>query len=168
MHNEVVVRRADAEDINIIGFLAHQVWPKAYENILSPEQLRYMLQLIYNPAALRDQMFHQHHVFLIAELEEEPVGFASFSKTAAPGTYKLHKLYVRTDIQGRGLGRVLIDAVLEELKPLKPTVLLLNVNRHNKARVFYERMGFTIIREEDIDIGNGYFMNDYVMEKLLG
>jgi ribosomal protein S18 acetylase RimI-like enzyme len=39
-----------------------------------------------------------------------------------------------------------------------------NVNRHNKALHFYEKYGFKIIREEDIDIGEGYFMNDYVME----
>jgi ribosomal protein S18 acetylase RimI-like enzyme len=39
----------------------------------------------------------------------------------------------------------------------------LNVNRNNKALGFYQKFGFVILREEDIDIGNGYFMNDYIM-----
>ncbi|MEI9808163.1 MAG: hypothetical protein WDO16_09960 [Bacteroidota bacterium] len=39
------------------------------------------------------------------------------------------------------------------------------MNRSNNAKLFYEKIGFIVIREEDIDIGNGYLMNDYVMEK---
>ena len=167
MEQEVAIRQADLDDINTIGFLAQQIWPHAYGAILSKEQLGYMLHLIYNPAALKDQMLKQHHHFLVAELDEEPVGFASFSPAPEKGVYKLHKLYVRTDIQGRGLGKALINAVLEEIQPRQAQALLLNVNRHNNARNFYEKLGFRIIKEENIDIGSGYFMNDYVMEKKL-
>jgi len=42
--------------------------------------------------------------------------------------------------------------------------LLLQVNRDNNANGFYEKHGFTILKEIDLAIGNGYFMNDYVME----
>jgi ribosomal protein S18 acetylase RimI-like enzyme len=45
--------------------------------------------------------------------------------------------------------------------------LQLQVNRFNKAKEFYEKLGFTVIKTADFDIGNGYFMNDYVMEKKL-
>ena len=166
MEIEVTIRYANTEDINTIGFLAHQIWPNAYGNILSEEQLQYMLKLIYSPEALKKQM-QQGHTFLLAVLDEEPVGFASFSKIKEPGVYKLHKIYVKTDIQGKGLGKALIDAVTEEIKPANATALYLNVNRHNKAKTFYERFGFAVLKEEDVDIGNGYFMNDYVMEKKL-
>jgi len=167
MEQEVAIRQADLDDINTIGFLAQQIWPQAYGGILSGQQLEYMLHLIYNPRALTEQMLKQHQSFLVAELDEEPVGFASFSKIQPPGIYKLHKLYVRTDIQGKGLGKALINAVLEEIRPLEARALHLNVNRHNKAKAFYEKFGFRVIGEEDIDIGNGYFMNDYVMEMAL-
>ncbi len=56
-------------------------------------------------------------------------------------------------------------AALPGLQPLGGTALQLNVNRSNKARFFYEKLGFNVVREEDIDIGNNYFMNDFVMEK---
>ena len=167
MENEVIIRFADSEDINTIGFLAHEIWPKTYGQILSEAQLQYMLQLNYSPASLNKQMQVQKHQFLLAELDEEPVGFASFSDGGIPGVYKLHKIYVRTDIQGKGIGKALIDTVVEAIKPLKATSLHLNVNRYNKAKTFYEKFGFNVIAEEDIDIGNGYFMNDYVMEKKL-
>ena len=167
MSNELIIRKAELEDINTIGFLAYQIWPAAYKDILTLDQLQYMLNLIYSPVSLRKQMTVSQHQFLIAELDDEPVGFASYSKMSEPSTFKLHKLYVRTDIQGKGLGKTLLEYVEELVKEADAKNLYLNVNRHNKARSFYEKMGFVIIKEEDIDIGNGYLMNDFVMEKLL-
>lgn len=167
MSSELIVRDADLDDINTIGFLAYQIWPVAYKDILKLDQLQYMLNMIYSPEALKKQMTSQQHQFLIAELDEEPVGFASFSKIIEPSTYKLHKLYVLPTIQGKGLGKNLLLAAEEAVRELGGTHLHLNVNRHNKAIKFYEHVGFSIIDEEDIDIGNNYFMNDYVMEKNL-
>jgi GNAT superfamily N-acetyltransferase len=158
------IRPGELEDINSIGFLAQQIWPEAYGHILSAEQLEYMLNLIYSPASLRKQMLEDKHQFLIVEQDGEAIGFASWSATAEPGVYKLQKLYVLTGRQGKGLGRALLQYIFEAIRPFGASLLRLNVNRHNKARQFYERMGFAVVREEDVPIGNGYFMNDYVME----
>jgi GNAT superfamily N-acetyltransferase len=164
MDETLLIRPADLDDINIIGFLAQQIWPDTYGGILSPEQLKYMLKVIYSPRSLRRQMVDEHHQFLVVEQADEPIGFASWSTTADPGIYKLHKIYVLPGRQGKGLGRTLLQFIFETIRPEGGTRLRLNVNRHNKARQFYERMGFTVIGEEDIDIGHGYFMNDFVME----
>jgi len=167
MDADLSIRFADLDDINTIGFLAQQTWPKTYQEILSPEQLRYMLQLFYSPGSLRHQMLEEKHSFLIVEEDEDPIGFASWSPSAEEGVYKLHKLYVLPGRQGKGLGKAILDFIYEDLRAGEAKSLRLNVNRHNKARQFYERMGFTVIGEEDLDIGNQYFMNDYVMEKPL-
>ena len=167
MSNELIVRKAELDDINTIGFLAYQIWPVTYKDILTLDQLQYMLNLIYSPASLRKQMTVSQHQFLLAELDEEPVGFASYSRIDEPSTYKLQKLYVRTDIQGKGLGKALLEYVEETVKEAGGKKMHLNVNRFNKARSFYEKMGYMVIKEEDVDIGNGYLMNDFVMEKKL-
>jgi GNAT superfamily N-acetyltransferase len=164
MDETLSVRPGGLEDINTIGFLAQQIWPDTYRDILSPEQMQHMMNLFYSPASLRAQMVEEHHQFLIVEQEEEAIGFASWSATAEPGIFKLHKIYVLPGRQGKGLGRALLQFIFDAIRPEGATSLRLNVNRYNKARQFYERMGFVLIREEDIDIGKGYFMNDYVME----
>lgn len=161
------IRFANIEDINSIGFLAQQIWPHAYRGILSDEQLEYMLKLFYSPAALKKQMLKQKHVFILLEDEASHLGFASYSQTKDAGVYKLHKIYVLPNQQGKGLGKTIIDFIVNDIKPQGAKKLLLNVNRNNKAKTFYERLGFTVIKEEDIDIGNNYFMNDYVMMKQL-
>lgn len=165
MENELIIREGEMEDINTIGFIAQQVWPVAYREILTPEQLRYMLKMFYSPEALKKQMTVDHHHFLIAELEEEPVGFASFGQINDSDTYKLHKLYVNNSLQSKGVGKALLESVLEEVKQRGGNELILNVNRNNKALGFYQKSGFTILSEEDINIGSGYFMNDFVLVK---
>ena len=124
-----------------------------------------MLDLFYSEKALHEQM-EQHIEFIIVYDGVHPVGFASFG-LHEPRVYKLHKIYVLPSQQGRGTGRFIIDQLEKAMKARDATALLLNVNRQNNAKSFYEKLGFTVIKEEDIDIGNGYFMNDYVMEKIL-
>jgi ribosomal protein S18 acetylase RimI-like enzyme len=165
MSDVLVIRTAEAEDINTIGYLAYQIWPSAYKDILTFDQLHYMLQYLYSPEALRDQMLKQHHIFLLAETEEEdPVGFASFSRVKQD-VFKLHKLYVLPGLQNMNVGRSLLECVLEECTIEGAKKLQLNVNRNNKAISFYEKLGFKIVGEENVDIGNGYLQEDYVMEK---
>jgi GNAT superfamily N-acetyltransferase len=164
MEGELSIRPGDLDDINTIGFLAQQIWPETYGEILSAGQLQYMLNLFYSPASLRRQMLDDKHQFLILEQGEEPIGFAAWSGTAEPGVFKLHKLYVLPGRQGKGLGRGMLQFIYESIRRQGAKTLRLNVNRWNNARQFYERMGFAVVREEDVPIGRGYFMNDYVME----
>jgi len=160
------IRLAKESDLTTVERLAREIWPVAYEGNVPPQQLAYMLDLIYNNAALRDQLLNQHHTFLLVEQNGNPVGFASFS-TVAPGIGKLHKLYVHQSTQGQGLGKLLVEHIIAQLKSQSFHTLRLNVNRYNKARFFYEKLGFVIQKEEDIDIGNGYYMIDFVMERKL-
>lgn len=164
METEFRIRKGTENDIRIIEDLAHKTWPFAYKDIITPGQLKYMLQLIYSPEALWKQM-NDSHQFLIAEEDQTPVGFASYSYLGNNGLFKLQKLYVLPEFHGKGLGKELLDFVIKDVRSRGARTLRLNMNRGNRAKNFYERNGFKITGEEDIDIGNNYFMNDYVMEK---
>ena len=157
------IRDAIQQDIPLIRELAHAIWPDTYGNIVRKDQLAYMLELIYSQKALEQQM-NEGHRFLIIETDDVPQGYASFSEADPPGVFKLHKLYVLTSKQGSGLGRQLLEHVLRVIGALEASALQLNVNRHNRARHFYEKLGFRVLREEDIFIGGGYYMNDYIMQ----
>src|SRR5260221_1701540 len=174
MDETLSMRPGELKDINTIGFLAQQIWPETYGAIVPAEQLQYMLNLFYNPASLRRQMVEDQQRFLIVEQDEEAIGFASWGVALGgvalggalpePGVYKLHKLYVLPGQQGKGLGRALLQYIFEAIRPEGARILRLNVNRYNKARQFYERMGFAVVKEENVPVGSGYFMNDYVIE----
>ncbi|MDB5192391.1 MAG: GCN5-related N-acetyltransferase [Segetibacter sp.] len=156
---------AENQHIPVIQEIAFKTWPVTYGSILSAEQLDFMLHMFYSMSALENQ-FENDHKFLLAQVEEQAIGFASFSWNVER-SWKLHKLYVLPDYQKTGAGKALLKAVEEEAAKDGAESLQLNVNRNNKARTFYEKKGYHVISEEDIDIGSGYFMNDYIMEKSL-
>ena len=159
------IRRATAGDIPLIRELCFKVWPQTYASILSQEKIDYMLDLMYSSDSLEKQMDSGSQFILVYE-DEQTVGFAAyFEKT--PAIFKLDKVYILPSQQGKGTGRFAIDYILDEIKQKGATALQLQVHRQNKARNFYEKLGFVIIDEKDFDIGNGFFMNDYVMEKKL-
>lgn len=164
--SRLTVRRATIADIPLIQHLTSVIWPAAYNSILSPGQIEYMLEMMYSDTSLRRQIEEMHHQFILCYEGDEVVGFASYSHLGE-NIFKLHKIYVLPDRQGKGIGRFMIAAILGDIRPQGAVALDLNVNRHNPARFFYEKLGFEILREEDIDIGHGYWMNDYVMRKQL-
>ena len=163
------IRPGDLEDIPAIQAIAQATWPVAYyPHILGTDQLAYMLDLLYNSEALRIAMTEKGQRFLMLETKEGPIGFASYTPhyRGSAATH-LNKLYVLPDTQGTGAGKLLLKAVITEATRSGAGALELNVNKRNPAVAFYQHMGFRIKRDEVIDIGQGYVMDDHVMELIL-
>ena len=159
----LAVTKATASDIPLIRQLSFATWPQTYSDVISKEQIEYMLQMMYNPATLQKQMQEDGCTFIIVYDDKEPVAFASYNETE-PQLWKLNKIYILPPQQGKGTGKFIINYIVDEIKAKHAKALQLQVNRDNKAKNFYEKLGFKIIQTADFDIGNGYFMNDYVME----
>lgn len=160
----IEIKPAQIGDLETIHNLAHEIWPTAYLEILGRQQLDYMLEKIYSLSALENQFSVLKHHFIIMTEDKSPIGFASYSLHKDAAIYHLNKIYVLPGQQGKNLGKQLLTYIISQIKKSGAHSLQLNVNRYNKALHFYEKQGFKIIRHEDIDIGSGYFMNDYVME----
>ena len=163
---EPVIRLAKPSELRVIREIASKTWPETYAAIISEEQISYMLETMYSIKALRKQA-EEGIQFLIANFNHLPGGFAAYSSASISGIYRIQKLYVLPQLQRKGFGKKMIDFMMKEAKKNGATSLQLNVNRVNNARIFYEKLGFKVLREEDIDIGHHYFMNDFVMEKLI-
>lgn len=157
------LRQADEADCQLIHALACKVFPHTYRDILAPEQIDYMMQWMYAPDAIRQQM-KDGHVYLIAYEACEAAGYVSVGRQDAE-TFHLHKIYVLPRFQKAHAGRFLFDAAIAYIRKVQGGAfkLELNVNRHNPALGFYEHLGMRKVREGDFDIGNGYYMNDYIM-----
>lgn len=158
---------ATTQDLKTIQEIAYQTWPATYGKILSKEQLNYMLSQFYSEESLKNNVQNGHH-FLLAKEDNIALGFVSYEHNykQEPVT-RIHKIYILPQTQGKGIGKLLIDAVEDLAKENHSVALSLNVNRFNKALTFYQKIGFEIIGEEDIEIGRGYLMEDYKMEKKL-
>lgn len=166
----ITITQATEHDLPTIQDIAHRTWPNTFGEILSPSQISYMLDMMYSLEALKSQIDDKKHVFLLAkdDTSQEVLGYSSYELNyKGQALTKIHKIYLLPASQGKGVGRLLIDAVAEVAKAKSNDRLGLNVNRYNKAIQFYERVGFSIVGNEDIDIGDGFLMEDFVMEKPL-
>lgn len=159
------IRKATPHDLKAIQDIAYNTWPATYSSILSPAALNYMLEYFYSLDALTAQMETGQQFFLV-ETEGHSIGFGSVTEIT-PQVFKLNKLYVLPEHQKTGAGRVLMDHAFEIARSNHATQLILNVNRNNPAVHFYKKIGFSIIKEEDVDLGGGVVQEDYVMAKEL-
>ena len=155
------------EQLPIVIDLTKKIWPVAYGEILSKAQLDYMIDKFYNETALRE-LIQKGHVFYLAQDDNEKyVGFVSYELNSEPNKTKIHKIYVLPETQGTGLGRQFFELVKEKAIENNQNAIFLNVNKYNNAIHFYTKLGFVKVKDEIIDIGNGYVMDDYVMEVVI-
>ena len=158
------IRKATLDDISLINELAWIVFPHTYKELLTEGQIEYMMDWMYSETNLRKQMTEDGHIYFIAYKDEEPAGYLSI-QPEGEHTYHLQKIYVLPHFQGMKLGKLLFNHAIKAIKELhpEPCQMRLNVNRENKAVTFYQRMGMVKVDEGDFPIGNGYYMNDYIM-----
>lgn len=158
------------EQLSIVRDLANAIWPSTYGNILSTAQLEYMLDTFYSIANLEKQL-NNGQVFELLLEDNNVIGFVAYELNCnlenlnQPLT-KIHKIYLLLETQGKGFGKFMINEIVKIAKSNNQKGIFLNVNKYNKAKIFYEKLGFVISKEEVIDIGNDYVMDDYVMEYL--
>jgi diamine N-acetyltransferase len=158
------IRKAEIADIATIQHIAALTWPHAYADVLTAKQVSYMLHMMYSTNVLTKQMQEENHLFLLAKNKDIAIGFAGFSPYEKD-TWKLHKLYVLPFQQQTGTGKKLLQKVEKHAKEHGADSILLNVNRQNKAKDFYMHLGYHIHDSGDFNIGQGFFMNDYIMKK---
>ncbi len=157
MHAELIL--ADIKDIPVLRELADEIWKQHYPPIIGWEQTEFMLHKMYSESSLMEQM-QQGQLFYLIQTDGKANGFLSVSDQGE-GHWFLNKYYLRPEIQGKGLGSFVFHRLLDELHPAE---MRLTVNRQNyKSINFYFKNGFVIEKVADFDIGNGFFMNDFVM-----
>lgn len=158
------IRKATIKDIPIIHAMASVVFPDTYREILSPDQIDYMMEWMYSEESLYRQMTEEGHIYYLAYRDEEPAGYLSI-QPEGEHTFHLQKIYIMPAFQGMHLGKRLFEQAIAAIKEIHPAPceMRLNVNRYNRALTFYQKMGMTKVDEGDFAIGNGYYMNDYIM-----
>ena len=160
------IRKALLSDIPIIKEIAEKAWRPTYDHILTEQQTLYMLDLMYNSLTLENQI-NGNIAFFMVDLGQKTVGYFSV-EILNEQKVKLHKLYLDPTQKQQGLGKKIIQFIRDWTLTNQRESIILNVNKNNSAVQFYQKMGFIIIEELILDIGEGYVMDDFVMQLDLG
>ena len=165
--DEVDFRPASITDIPVLRSLAQTIWRACYPAIISAEQIEFMLDWMYSAATIRAELERGITWELIEDGKGRAIGFLSF-QMESDGRVKLNKLYVLPELQGRGIGTRALARIIERAEALDATAVWMQVNKRNtRAIAAYEKAGFHIAREAAFEIGNGFVMDDYLMQKTI-
>ena len=169
------LRLMTAADIPTVITIGRRIWQEHYVPIIGQAQVDYMTGMRFTPEVLsryladapENQPDATRWLWLL-ELEGQPVGYASCSIGDRPGEMKLEQLYLLPDFHGEGLGGMMLKHIERHTLDLGLNMLWLTVNKDNSSSIrVYRKKGFTVRASAIFDIGNGFVMDDYVMEKKL-
>jgi ribosomal protein S18 acetylase RimI-like enzyme len=123
--------------------------------------------MMYAPEVMEKELNNGYH-FEIVRIDNTPAGYFSWSPYDLPGTAKLHKVYLLKKFHGMNIGSMMIRQAEMRAGAAGFSRLRLNVNKYNeRAKKAYIRNHFATVESVKIDIGNGFFMDDFVMEKTI-
>lgn len=154
------------ESLKLVRAIADEVWPNTFRAILSPEQIAYMMKMMYAPEVMNRELASGVR-FELLRIDGAPAGYLIWSAYEGHcGTAKLHKVYLLERYHFQGYGKRMLARAAEEARAAGFSRLLLTVNKHNeKAIAAYLRNGFVRTESVKTDIGNGFFMDDFIMVK---
>lgn len=155
----------ERREIETVARLAREIWLPHYQSIIGSAQVEYMLHHLQSAAAVQQQI-EQGVSYLLLEYQQRAVGYFSF-KAQAKCCF-ISKLYVLAELQGRGFGRRAMAFIEARARRAEQDVLALTVNKHNSDSIAaYQAWGFTVVKPVCMDIGGGFVMDDYRMEKAI-
>ena len=163
------LRRIAADELPMVQKLAQRIWPACYPGIISEKQIDYMLSIWYHPSAMAREMELRGVWFALIEAEAQgAVGYVSFERYQDSDICFINKLYLLPEMHGRGLGAAALNWTADRARELGARRLQLRVNKANHPAICaYRRAGFVFLEDVCTDIGSGFVMDDFMMEKAL-
>ena len=162
MKNLRIIPVANEELVLSLSAVADDIWRQHYTPIIGEAQVDYMLEKFLSPEALVEQINSGYEYFLFS-YDYTFAGFAGIHEE--DNKLFLSKLYVHEDFRGKGIGSYMFQKFIEICKLRDLKTIWLTCNRNNTGSLaVYEHLGFKKVREEVADIGNGFVMDDYIME----
>lgn len=163
------IRRIHAAELPVVQKLAQRIWPAVYPGIITPAQIDYMLSIWYHPSAMMREMELRGTWFALIEAAGHgPVGYLSFERYPDTDICFINKLYLAPEMHGHGLGAKALEWIRERAVEMGCARLQLRVNKANAQAIrAYQRAGFSFLEDVTTDIGSGFVMDDFRMEKMI-
>ena len=161
--NYIKLTETDEALITDLSNLASSIVKEHYDPIIGAGQNDYMIAKFQSSASIKEQLGRNISYYMVCTDEAEKVGFIAFYPRGTE--LYLSKFYLHKSQRGQGMSRQMMTFVISEAGKMGASSVTLNVNKHNDLAIaVYEKLHFHRIREEKIDIGSGWYMDDYVYE----
>lgn len=163
----VAVRVRRLKHVRALRSLTRKIWRQHFPGIITPEQIEYMLRKFYGLWSIYKKLW-RGEIFYLIRAGKDYVGYFSYTLEPDLQSAQLNKFFLLNDLRGQGIARAAFAHMMHVSKNAGATKMWLAINRKNKDSIAaWEHLGFKIVREEAFNIGNGFVMDDYIMERRL-
>lgn len=150
------------KETETIACLATCIWTEYYTAILGKSQVSYMLEHFQSKEVIWSSIQHGT-VYWLLKKDDVLAGYVSYE--CKEKSLFLSKLYLKKQMRGKRMGRTIVHKMINIAQENNLTSITLTVNKHNTSSLAaYKKLGFKKIREQITDIGQGYVMDDDVLE----
>jgi len=165
-HAMVLLPELDDSELPELRAFAEAIWLEAYLDLIGEAQIRYMMDLLYDPARLREERRREGRRLRWIVKDGRRVGYLGHDRPGKGRETALHKFYLAAAHRGSGVATTAIERLASEAAAAGSTAFTLRVNRGNARAIrFYEKAGFRFNGEHCLDIGGGFVMDDYLMRR---
>ena len=156
-------KKVEIEEIETLAQLASKIWHEYWTVILTPEQIDYMVGKFQSETAIKNQYANENYTYYFIKKNNEKIGY--FGVSEKENYLFLSKLYILKDFRHQGIGKQAFEKIKEIALEKKYSSIQLTVNKYNKNTITaYDKWGFRTIDSVVTDIGQGFVMDDYIME----
>lgn len=169
MENQLHFELVDSDDkVTLAAALADEIWHECYAELLTRQQIDYMVENLQSAGAIRRQIDAEGYEYYLLQAEgaDAPCGYIALQPK--DGKLYLSKIYLLLAARGNGYIAQIMAFAEGAAQRHACHTLWLTVNRGNaRAVAAYQKTGFSIARTQVADIGGGFVMDDYIFEKAL-
>ncbi|MGI6496926.1 MAG: GNAT family N-acetyltransferase [Kiritimatiellia bacterium] len=163
-----ISRVCSESQISDVAELARVIWTDHFTPIIGRDQVDYMLDKFQSEKAIAAQIGDGYEYYAVSR-DGRIVGYLAVAPDAGAGMLMISKIYVLKSERGHGLGRAMLEFAEDLCRERRFHALYLTVNKNNRSSIaWYARMGFRNAGSLVQDIGGGFWMDDYRMEKTIG
>ncbi len=155
------------DQIRKVAELAHNIWNQHFPAIIGQDQVDYMVERFQSDTAIRQQILAGYRYYLLRVFDFD-AGYLALVERPERQSLQISKLYILQEWRGKGLARETVQSITNMAHTLELHRLYLTVNKFNHSSISaYLKLGFEKKAEIVSDIGNGFVMDDYEMEREL-
>lgn len=152
------------KQIELVEMLAKIIWKEHYLESLGSEQIDYMLNKFQSTKPIKQNIVEDGYIYYLFYLDDTPFGYMAIHPR--DGKLFLSKLYIHKDFRGKGYSTKAFEFIEKYARHHQMKSIWLTCYKQNVSSLkVYEKSGFKQVSSIETDIGNGFIMDDYVMEK---
>lgn len=153
------------KEVEIIAELAKEIWREYYPSIIGANMVEYMIKNYQSAEAIKQEIFEEGFRYYLANEDTTPVGYCGVYADTEHRVLKIHKLYIKKDFRGKGIFKMILNKIKSYAKELGLDDIIVGVNKNNQNAIdIYKHLGFKEYGEINVNIGDGFFMDDYQLK----